>query len=300
MSQSKLQVFIQEATPILESYLNNLLGQEVSIQAAEAVQAALEQLQTEATTSFSIVGRPENLDAFVVQMDTNWIPVISNAMLGREMAPDEEGVFDLTGQIISQAYAALQESYPGFDQAPAMEATPFAPDTWEPDENLPANYWQLAIEVDVDGQKLSGNIYVSQTWVDSLDIDTSNSTQDNSVQNNIVQDNAGQDAVDVSSPKFPDFGRESLQSEGPGNFELLAEVELNVTVELGRRKIPLSEVLKLTTGSVIELEKLVGEPLEIFANGRLIAEGEAVVIEEQFGVRITNLASSKQYAKALA
>jgi len=59
-------------------------------------------------------------------------------------------------------------------------------------------------------------------------------------------------------------------------------------------------VLRLTTGSIIELEKLVGEPLEIYANGRLIAEGEAVVIDEQFGVRITNLVTgNRQREKTL-
>ena len=109
-----------------------------------------------------------------------------------------------------------------------------------------------------------------------------------------------EDPVGVATPQFPDFGRESVEAATPGNFDLLAEVELNITVELGRRRIPLSDVLKLTSGSVIELEKLVGEPLEIFANGRLIAEGEAVVIEEQFGVRITNLATNKLKAKVFA
>ena len=65
-----------------------------------------------------------------------------------------------------------------------------------------------------------------------------------------------------------------------------------------RRRLPLADVLHLTTGSVIELENLVGEPLEVYANGRLIAEGEAVVIDEQFGVRITRLASDRQRTKA--
>ena len=96
---------------------------------------------------------------------------------------------------------------------------------------------------------------------------------------------------------FPELGGEGFDGEGD-NFSLLAEVELEVSVELGRRKLSLAEVLRLTTGSVIELENLVGEPLEVFANGRLIAEGEAVVIDEQFGIRITRLASDRQRTKA--
>ena len=97
-----------------------------------------------------------------------------------------------------------------------------------------------------------------------------------------------------------DFGGEQMRGDGhaSGTLEMLQEVELEVTVELGRRRLPLSDLLRLTTGSVIELEKLVGEPLAVYANGRLIAEGEAVVIDEQFGVRITNLASAQRRQKA--
>lgn len=75
-------------------------------------------------------------------------------------------------------------------------------------------------------------------------------------------------------------------------LDLLGDVEVDVTVELGRRHIPLNELLKLTRGSIIELEKLVGEPLEVYVNNRLIADGEAVVIDDHFGIRITNVIPS--------
>jgi flagellar motor switch protein FliN/FliY len=97
---------------------------------------------------------------------------------------------------------------------------------------------------------------------------------------------------------FPDLGAERLS--GPdmpyANLSLLVDVELEVRVELGRRKLPLADVLKLAAGSVIELDKIVGEPLAIYANDRLIAEGEAVVIDEQFGVRVTRLLGAKRAA----
>jgi flagellar motor switch protein FliN/FliY len=105
--------------------------------------------------------------------------------------------------------------------------------------------------------------------------------------------------VRVQTASFPDLGSESIAPSSSGDLGMLADVELDVTVELGRRRMPLSDILRLTSGSVVELEKLVGEPLQIFANNRLIAEGEAVVIDDQFGVRITSLASrttEKKYA----
>ncbi|NKN80648.1 flagellar motor switch protein FliN [Weissella cibaria] len=92
------------------------------------------------------------------------------------------------------------------------------------------------------------------------------------------------------------MGKETL-GENNHTFGLLADVELEVTVELGRRRLPLADILRLTNGSVIELEKLVGEPLDIYANGRFIPEGEAVVIDDQFGIRITSLASTRNRDK---
>lgn len=67
------------------------------------------------------------------------------------------------------------------------------------------------------------------------------------------------------------------------------DIPLNVNAELGRTKITVREVLRLTEGSVIELEKLVGEPMEIFINGLLIARGEVVVVNERFGIRVTDV-----------
>lgn len=298
MSQSKLQVYTAEANPILESSFNTLLGQETTFTLGAATETKIDQIKSDAATTFSIVGHPEGAETFIVQLDAEWIPVISNAMVGREMTPFEEGVFDLTGQIISQNYEHLKSEHARYSDLPPLEAQPFAPGSWNPDDSLATDYWAIPFELVVAELTLKGKLYATSAFVTGLETiaATPNAVPQDATQ---ATENSPDENIGVSTPKFPDFGRESLQQEGPGNFDLLAEVELNVTVELGRRKIPLSEVLKLTTGSVIELEKLVGEPLEIFANGRLIAEGEAVVIEEQFGIRITNLASNKIRAKAL-
>ena len=296
MSQSKLQVFTKEANPILESYFNTLLGQEVTFKSDAPAETALDQVKTGAESSFTILGKPVDAEPFIIQLEPTWIPVISNAMVGREMSSEDEGVQDLAGQIISQSYKALQSDHSWSKAFPGLEVETYAPESWTPDEALTDNFWSVPFSVSVDGQALAGQAFVSSTWLEGIEAPPEAATPDETA----AEPADVADAIGVKNPQFPDFGRENLQTEGTGNFDLLAEVELNVTVELGRRKIPLSEVLKLTTGSVIELEKLVGEPLEIFANGRLIAEGEAVVIEEQFGIRITNLASNKLKAKSFA
>lgn len=74
-----------------------------------------------------------------------------------------------------------------------------------------------------------------------------------------------------------------------GNLELLKDVPIQVSVELGRTKMYIKDILALSPGSIVELEKLAGEPVDILANGKLIAKGEVVVIDESFGVRITEI-----------
>ncbi len=75
------------------------------------------------------------------------------------------------------------------------------------------------------------------------------------------------------------------------NIDLLMDVSLRVTVELGRTRMQLRQVLELQHGSVIELDRLAGDPVDVYINDRLIAHGEVVVVDDKFGVRITELVS---------
>lgn len=83
------------------------------------------------------------------------------------------------------------------------------------------------------------------------------------------------------------------------NLNLIMDIPLKVTVELGRTKMPVSELLNLTQGSVIELSKLAGEPMEVLVNDKLIARGEAVVVNEKFGVRLTDIISPSERIEQL-
>lgn len=98
--------------------------------------------------------------------------------------------------------------------------------------------------------------------------------------------------VEVSKPAFQTLASSGV-SDGD-NLDLILDVPLDLSVVLGRSKKTIKDILSFNTGSVIELEKLTDEPLEILLNGKLIATGEVVVINENFGVRITNILSQKQ------
>ncbi len=106
--------------------------------------------------------------------------------------------------------------------------------------------------------------------------------------------------VTVQPIKFNAFD-EGNQKHGEinKNLDILMDIKLQLTVELGRTELPIKKVLELTRGSIIELEKVAGEPVELYANGKLIAHGEVVVIEDNFGLRITTITEPEDRLKGL-
>jgi|GraSoiStandDraft_41_1057321.scaffolds.fasta_scaffold5695942_2 flagellar motor switch protein FliN len=78
------------------------------------------------------------------------------------------------------------------------------------------------------------------------------------------------------------------------NFDLLLDIPLEVTVELGRTRLALRDLLALSAGSVVELAKLAGEPLDVLVNGKLVARGECVMVNDKFGVRLTDIVSRSE------
>ena len=83
------------------------------------------------------------------------------------------------------------------------------------------------------------------------------------------------------------------------NLDLILDIPLTVTVELGRSKMLINDLLQLGQGSVIELTKLAGEPLEVLVNQKLVARGEVVVVNEKFGVRLTDIVSPMERVQSL-
>ncbi|THF81257.1 flagellar motor switch phosphatase FliY [Cohnella fermenti] len=97
--------------------------------------------------------------------------------------------------------------------------------------------------------------------------------------------------VNVQPVQFSNFQQGGFAQTDESNLGLLMDIPLKVTVELGRTKKQIKEILELSQGSIIELDKLAGEPVDILVNNKLIAKGEVVVIDENFGVRVTDIVS---------
>jgi len=107
------------------------------------------------------------------------------------------------------------------------------------------------------------------------------------------------DSVEVQPAEFDTIAGKSVLNSSSKNIDMLMDVELEVSVELGRKPVLISDVLKLGKGSILELEKSAGENLDIIVNGKKLAEGEVVVIDEHFGIRITQLISAKDRVQLL-
>lgn len=83
-------------------------------------------------------------------------------------------------------------------------------------------------------------------------------------------------------------------------LEFLMDVALQVSVEVGRARMTINDLLQMGPGSVVELEKIAGEPLDIFINGKAVARGEAVIVNEKFGVRLTDIISPEERVEGIA
>ncbi|WP_312476092.1 flagellar motor switch phosphatase FliY [Neobacillus sp.] len=112
-----------------------------------------------------------------------------------------------------------------------------------------------------------------------------------SVPQKPTQNSANATVQKVEYASFSETPVASGTSSGVGNIDMLFDIPLGITVELGRTEMQIRKILELGPGAVIQLDKLAGEPVDILANHKLIAKGEVVVIEENFGVRITDIIS---------
>src|SRR6185369_6793135 len=103
----------------------------------------------------------------------------------------------------------------------------------------------------------------------------------------------------VSTPSFANFT--PTGGAGPGNdINMILDIPVQLTVELGRTRIPIKNILQLAQGSVVELDALAGEPMDVLVNGYLIAQGEVVVVNDKFGIRLTDIVTPSERMRRLS
>ena len=152
------------------------------------------------------------------------------------------------------------------------------------DDNIQNDKQEEDLSESLSGQEIKAN---EQEEINDNEILTSETLEDD-------------EPVTIQPVKFSSFdSNEQTYGEPNKNLDLLLDIKLQLAVELGRCELPIKKVLELTRGSIIELDKVAGEPVELYANGKLVAHGEVVVIEDNFGLRITSITEPEERIKNL-
>lgn len=131
-------------------------------------------------------------------------------------------------------------------------------------------------------------------WAAALAADEQESVKKEKEQNML--------AAQAKVADFKDLTEEAKAPKADSNrrdLDFILDIPLDVSAELGRTRLLINELLQLGQGSVVELNKLAGEPLEVYVNGKMVARGEAVVINEKFGIRLTDIISPMERVKQL-
>ncbi|CAJ0791283.1 Flagellar motor switch protein FliN [Ralstonia psammae] len=102
-----------------------------------------------------------------------------------------------------------------------------------------------------------------------------------------------------SSPVFKPLTADGLGGTQRNDIDMILDIPVQLTVELGRTKVPIKNLLQLAQGSVVELDALAGEPMDVLVNGYLIAQGEVVVVNEKFGIRLTDIITPSERIRKL-
>jgi flagellar motor switch protein FliN/FliY len=109
-----------------------------------------------------------------------------------------------------------------------------------------------------------------------------------------------QSAADQAAPvAFQNFGQHNPAAAG-NDINMILDIPVQLTVELGRTRIPIKHILQLAQGSVVELDALAGEPMDVLVNGYLIAQGEVVVVNDKFGIRLTDIVTPSERMRRLS
>ncbi len=149
--------------------------------------------------------------------------------------------------------------------------------------------------VGADANASSSDEDLAARWAEALAEDEEAETQKSAADKATLRTQA----TEAQFKDMSDIARRPPADGAKRELDFILDIPLDVSAELGRTRLLINELLQLGQGSVVELNKLAGEPLEIFVNGKLVARGEAVVINEKFGVRLTDIISPMERVKQL-
>lgn len=114
-----------------------------------------------------------------------------------------------------------------------------------------------------------------------------------------AMENSNGQGGDFERAEFQDLEKTDAMATAGSNLEVILDIPVTLSMEVGRTEVPIQDLLALNRGSVVELDRIAGEPMDVLINGTLIAHGEVVVVNEKFGIRLTDVISPAERVKKL-
>ena len=134
---------------------------------------------------------------------------------------------------------------------------------------------------------------------DSLDDDWGAAIAEQAAAEAAALERQQQQQATATAAVFKDFSNKGARTDTPNDIDFILDIPVQLTVELGRTKIAIKNLLQLAQGSVVELDGLAGEPMDVLVNGCLIAQGEVVVVNDKFGIRLTDIITPAERIRKL-
>ena len=319
---------LQKYLPDVEKFLTSVLLEETNMEIVsdEAIELS-SVLDKGAKTDIFLFTRDKAHNAeCIIVLEEEWFGLLSSIMLGVEEKKNNEITRDLLKKFSSELSETIARRMEGNDMEVDLEEVQVLTSAQVEKQLSHGEYFYARMEIEgvadenVRAALLIGNpeSLIEHEEPELEDGSTSGETPEatsgekemitaseqpdeefTSVEAEEMEDlGSMEEIISGRHVEFEDFDEPSNGAEAMNvnsrSMDLLKDVEMDVSVELGRIELPLGKVLQLSKGSVIELEKLAGEPVDILVNGQCIAQGEVVVIDEHFGVRIANLVTTRQ------
>ncbi len=289
----------QELEPVVKNALDQLLQKELKLDKEVREESNVsESIQGMAFPAVQMRFLTGGVTNHLIIMDSDFVNQFYAWMIADEPAEevtDEqmEGMKEALDQVFGQIKLSVADDQANFALSQVdLGLVKSAEELTDVPDGAPAMHAMYSVSA--DDKQFNISCY---SWpVPGADTSASGNAQKKEV---VEQMATNEEPVTVQPAEFGNLAGSGADLGTSRNVDMLLDVDLEVTVELDRKIIMVSELLKLGKGSIIELEKSAGEPLDILINGRKFAEGEVVVIDDKFGIRITQLLSPKDRIKSL-
>lgn len=312
---------LQKHLPDIQEFLTSLFLEDTKITITNFEEAEAESTSGKLRENDIVLySRDEALeiDVFVI-LDEEWFGLLSSVMLGVEEKKFNEVTKDLLKNFSGELSETLKKKLTeegletGFGEVDVFQLS----DIEELQNHTNYFYGEMEVEGLAD-DKVRAAILIgdpeAQKEIEEPEPEPEEILDEAEEEGDVLDEAVEEESEPQEEPtgteeevisakyiEFEDFeDTPALENENGNSMDLLKDVEMDVSVELGRIELPLGKILQLSKGSVIELEKLAGEPVDILVNGQRIAHGEVVVIDEHFGVRISNLITTRQRLATLS